>query len=160
MNVQPDHHALVERVLEGEKPTIDDVDDVILARGSGIGGAPMPSDEAQLEIVLDCFQAIIELEPDEPSHPWNHGAKLKEAERHVEAAALYLRAAELFSIEARTGTGDLGDEADWAQAALWHAVNSLLASRRPLTAALVASRIDDREYRREAEQAVRAEVEA
>jgi dihydroorotase len=155
MTAQADYRGLVQRVLESRGVSFTDVDQTMLALGGGSTAATFPTDASDALAVLDCYQTVRELEPDDGSHPWNQAGRLKELEEHTEAAALYLRAAELFSTDAREGTGDLGDEEDWAQAALSHAVNALLASERPLTAAVVATRIDDAEYRRKAQDSVR-----
>ena len=151
MNGVADYRSFVEHALSADELSFPEVERVLLDLGGGSYGQ-LPEDEGNLLPVLDCFQAIRELEPDDGAHPWNQGGGLKEARRHVEAAALYLRAAEL-GIEA---PGDMAeDEEQWTQAALWHAVNSLLAAGRPLTATVVARRIDHEEYRDEAEQSIR-----
>jgi hypothetical protein len=150
------YRELVERVLDEREPTIDEIDDLMIELGGGIGLVPLPAGEANLAGVLDCFHAVREIEPDDGANPWNHAAKLKEVDRNTEAAMLYLRAAELFAADARDGTGVTDDSADWGETALWHAVNSLVIAKRPLTASIVARRITDEEHRREAEDTVRA----
>jgi hypothetical protein len=155
MTAQADYRRLIQKVLESGGVSFTEVDQTMLMLGGGSTAATFPTDASDALAVLDCYQTVRELEPDDGAHPWNQAGRLKELEQHTEAAALYLRAAELFATDAREGTGDLGDEADWAEAALWHAVTALLASRRPLTAAVVSRRITDENYSRKAEDAVR-----
>jgi hypothetical protein len=148
-----DYRSFVEHALSADDVSFLEVERVLLDLGGGSYGQ-LPDDEGNLLPALDCFQAIRELEPDDGAHPWNQGWSLKETRRHVEAAALYLRAAEL-GLEANQGAETAEEEHEWTQTALWHAVNSLLAAGRPLTATVAARRIDHDEYRDEAEQSIR-----
>ena len=154
MNASLDYRQLIDRALGDAGVTYRDLETLLMEIGSDPYGE-LPADEGSIPAALDCFNAIRELEDDDGAHPANQAKTLDETGRHTEAASLHLKAAELFAANARAGTGTTGDEADWSQSELWHAVNSLLAAERPLTAAIIARRIGDEDLRREAEQSLR-----
>ena len=154
-----EYRQLASRALRGEALELEDIQNVVVALGGGLYTRDLPSDETLVEPLLDCLHALREVEAYDPAWPWNTGGLLAACGRQLEAAIVYLRAAELFRKDARGGPGLTADEDDWAEASAYHAANALASAGRPLTAAIVAANIHDAGFREEAVNRVAREIE-
>jgi tetratricopeptide (TPR) repeat protein len=142
------YRDLVERALK-EPIEGEDVDAVLESLGSGAYTNDLPDDDDSREAVLDCLHALAEIEPDDAAPSWNLGGTLEAAGRHLEAAAAYRRAATVFEVEV-VGLDELPDDDRlFAESSLYHAAKQYAAARRPLCAAILATRLTDAEQRAE-----------
>ena len=155
----PAYFELIQQALR--EPIVgDDVDGVLESLGSGAYTNDLPEDEGSREAVLDCLQALAEIDADDAAPPWNQGGTLGEAGRHLEAAAAFRRAATVFEVEV-VGLDELTDEErNWAESSLYHAAKHYVEGRRPLSAAILATRLTDEELRAEVVELVQAKVPA
>lgn len=97
--------------------------------------------DPRLEILLDALAALSVLEDGDPSYPWERGGLLAALERHLEAADDYLRAARLLDADL-SGAAGLGDEADWARAARYHAAKNFALGGQPAAAASLLPQLE------------------
>ena len=153
------YRDLTQRVASGEPATFDGIEAILIDLDSGVYG-DVPADDSVRDLALDCFEAISELERDDPAHLWNHAHRLAKLGHPGEAAQMFIRAAALARQEAHEGTGifDAEDSKLWGESALYHATKQFLLARRPLTAAVVAQRIEDEAEREDARALLDKEV--
>jgi hypothetical protein len=97
--------------------------------------------DPRVVFVLDALSALSITEPEDPALPWMRAGVLSRVGRFLEAANDFLVAAVLFEAEYRDGTGNTGDEDDWAAVALYHAARSLAFGRHGLAAAALLHRL-------------------
>lgn len=100
-------------------------------------------DDPRLTVALDILAALTVADPDESSYPWERGGLLFTIGRHLEAADDYLAAADRFGREAAAGTGATSDEADWRDAAFFHAATNFVLGGHALAGAALLSRLAD-----------------
>jgi hypothetical protein len=112
-----------------------------LADESERAAGPSP-DDPRVRFVLDVLAALSVSEPDDPSHPWTRANLLADVGRHLEAAEDFMVAMERFHTDHGQATGLTGDEDDWAQSALYHAVKNLALGGQVLAAAALLPRLD------------------
>jgi hypothetical protein len=99
-------------------------------------------EDPRVAFVLDVLAALTVSEPDDPAHPWTRANVLAGVGRHLEAAEEFIVAMERFEAEHARGTGMTGDEDEWAQSALYHAVKNLALGGQVLAAAALLPRLE------------------
>ena len=99
--------------------------------------APGATHDHRFEVLLDALQALADLEPTEPAHPWMRATILSSAGRHLEAADDFVLASQRFADVARSRNGLTGDEDDWAESALYRAATSRICAGHYLSASLL-----------------------
>ena len=104
--------------------------------------ADIEPNDPRLELLFDALATLAVLEPDDAAFPWERGWLLSLFGWHLEAAEDYLTAARLAVRDAEAGTGVVGDEADWAKSALYHAAKNLALGGHPTAAAALLPQLD------------------
>ena len=147
---------LVNRVLDGERLNIDEVDQfqAALREKLKLAGEPLDADWTR---VFDLLRAMSLLDESDPALPWNRGSLLEDLGRHTEAADADLDA---FSrMKRKLERGDqLDDGEEWAEAALYQACRKLIIGGQPLSAAILSRRLKDREYSQDIQDMLKTQI--
>jgi hypothetical protein len=97
---------------------------------------------ADPELLRDIERAMQVVEPDEPAHPWNLGARLYDAERFLEAGHAYYEATRRLERSVLVAA-DPEEEEDWREAAILWAARSFARAGEVVTAAAMVTLLSD-----------------
>jgi hypothetical protein len=156
----PHHHGyprqqIVDELLAGHEISWERLDAiraqlaVEIFGGNGWSAAPENAGDPRVDGVLDVFQAMELLDPNEPAFTWNRAGLLSDLGLYSEAALAFLEAARRLDVCIAEGLIK-SDEAEWSQAARAYACQALVLAGRVTAAAVVWQSLADRDYRDDA----------
>jgi hypothetical protein len=143
---------IVDELLAGHEITWERLDAiraglaVEIFGGNGWTAPPEAAGDPRVTNVLDVFQAMELLDPNEPAFSWNRAGLLCDLGLYSEAALVFLEAARRLDVCIAAGLIK-PDEAEWSQAARAYACQALVLAGRVTAAAVVWQALTDSDYR-------------
>lgn len=160
---------IVDELLAGRQITWERLDAiraelaVDIFGGNGWSAPPQAAGDPRVNDVLDVFQAMELLDPNEPAFSWNRAGLLCDLRHYPEGALAFLEAARRLDVYIAEGL-IRSDEAEWSEAARAYACQALVLAGRVTAAAVVWQLLadsDDREnIKAKIELALREEAAA